>query len=293
MRAKAIGTYISLVATILSIIIIIIANVFSICGMENNSIIDMINDLSMGILSGAILSFVLTLSEYFDARKKTLENYASALSCLIVKYYQIIYVYIDDETKLFSKFDRERKNYELKKTLNVEHEDCSFKKYLEKCKKIIFDSDDVDDSFVIEILENKYNDLDIKTKTALKSYVDLEEYSLCELSNEYGNIYFISDVFRKNKIRTKLFNKFNKPIIDMYYHIQVSKRFGTGSDVYYGYVDDKHFIISTKVEVSSQFYSWLCGFGTMVKILSPQTAVEGYTEYLKEITNSYKVDDNC
>lgn len=73
----------------------------------------------------------------------------------------------------------------------------------------------------------------------------------------------------------------------------VIERFGTGSDVYYGYVDDKHFIISTKVEVSSQFYSWLCGFGTMVKILSPQTAVEGYTEYLKEITNSYKVDDNC
>ena len=73
----------------------------------------------------------------------------------------------------------------------------------------------------------------------------------------------------------------------------VIERFGTGSDVYYGYVDEKHFIISTKVEVSSQFYSWLCGFGTMVKILSPQTAVEGYTEYLKEITNSYKVDDNC
>ena len=73
----------------------------------------------------------------------------------------------------------------------------------------------------------------------------------------------------------------------------VIERFGTGSDVYYGYVDEKHFIISTKVEVSSQFYSWLCGFGTMVKILSPQTAVEGYTEYLKEITNSYQVDDNC
>lgn len=69
----------------------------------------------------------------------------------------------------------------------------------------------------------------------------------------------------------------------------VIERFGTGSDVYYGYVDDKHFIISTKVEVSSQFYSWLCGLGTMVKIISPQKAVEGYTEYLKEITDSYKV----
>lgn len=73
----------------------------------------------------------------------------------------------------------------------------------------------------------------------------------------------------------------------------VIERFGTGSDVYYGYVDDKHFIISTKVEVSSQFYSWLCGFGTMVKIISPQKAVEGYTEYLKEIADSYKVVESC
>lgn len=73
----------------------------------------------------------------------------------------------------------------------------------------------------------------------------------------------------------------------------VIERFGTGSDIYYGYVDDKHFIISTKVEVSSQFYSWLCGFGTMVKIISPQKAVEGYTEYLKEIANSYKVEESC
>ena len=73
----------------------------------------------------------------------------------------------------------------------------------------------------------------------------------------------------------------------------VIERFGTGSDVYYGYVDDKHFIISTKVEVSSQFYSWLCGFGTMVKIISPQKAVEGYTDYLKEIADSYKVEGSC
>lgn len=73
----------------------------------------------------------------------------------------------------------------------------------------------------------------------------------------------------------------------------VIERFGTGSDVYYGYVDDKHFIISTKVEVSSQFYSWLCGFGTMVKIISPQNVVEGYTEYLKDIADSYKVEESC
>lgn len=72
----------------------------------------------------------------------------------------------------------------------------------------------------------------------------------------------------------------------------VIEQFGTGSDVFYGYDDEKHFIIRTKIEVSSQFYSWLCRFGTQVKIISPQNAVEGYTEYLKEIADSYKVDES-
>lgn len=72
----------------------------------------------------------------------------------------------------------------------------------------------------------------------------------------------------------------------------VIEQFGTGSDVFYGYDDEKHFIIRTKIEVSSQFYSWLCRFGTQVKIISPQNAVEGYTEYIKEIADSYKVDES-
>ncbi|MBQ5825022.1 MAG: WYL domain-containing protein [Clostridia bacterium] len=72
----------------------------------------------------------------------------------------------------------------------------------------------------------------------------------------------------------------------------VIEQFGTGSDVFYGYADEKHFFISTKVEVSSQFYSWLCRFGTQVKIISPQDAVDGFTEYLQKITNSYKVDES-
>jgi len=73
----------------------------------------------------------------------------------------------------------------------------------------------------------------------------------------------------------------------------VIEQFGTGSDVFYGYEDEKHFFVSTNIEVSSQFYSWLCRFGTQVKITSPQEAIDGYTEYLQKITNSYKVDESC
>lgn len=70
----------------------------------------------------------------------------------------------------------------------------------------------------------------------------------------------------------------------------VIEQFGTGSNVFYGYEDDKHFFINANVEISSQFYSWLCRFGTQVKIITPDEVIKGYTKYLKEITNSYKVD---
>ncbi|MBP3329317.1 MAG: WYL domain-containing protein [Clostridia bacterium] len=72
----------------------------------------------------------------------------------------------------------------------------------------------------------------------------------------------------------------------------VIERFGTDSDVFYAPVDKKTFAVRTKVEVSSQFYSWLCGFGVKVKIISPQEVIDGYTEHLKAITESYKVDES-
>lgn len=81
--------------------------------------------------------------------------------------------------------------------------------------------------------------------------------------------------------------QFNNKLLDT-----VIEQFGTGSDVFYGYSDKKNFFVSTKVEVSTQFYSWLSRFGTQVKIISPQEVVEGYTQYLQNIVNSYKVDES-
>lgn len=97
----------------------------------------------------------------------------------------------------------------------------------------------------------------------------------------YTNRVFSMFGGEEKKVRMRFDNKLLDTVIE---------QFGTGSDVFYGYDDEKHFIISTNVEVSSQFYSWLCRFGTQVKLLSPQEVVEGYTEYLQKIADSYKVD---
>jgi len=61
----------------------------------------------------------------------------------------------------------------------------------------------------------------------------------------------------------------------------VVDRFGT--DAVYNKVDSKHFSVTVSVAVSKQFYGWLCGFGNMVKILSPSRIADDYKAHLQKV----------
>lgn len=60
-----------------------------------------------------------------------------------------------------------------------------------------------------------------------------------------------------------------------------------GKDVYMRPVDDKVFKVLVKVNISNQFYGWLCGIGSGVKIISPKEVVDGYKKHLQGIVKSY------
>ncbi|MBQ9158953.1 MAG: WYL domain-containing protein [Erysipelotrichaceae bacterium] len=47
--------------------------------------------------------------------------------------------------------------------------------------------------------------------------------------------------------------------------------------------DENHFTLYTKVMVSNQFYSWLAGFGSKVKVLEPKELAEEYKLFIKSI----------
>ena len=66
----------------------------------------------------------------------------------------------------------------------------------------------------------------------------------------------------------------------------VVDRFGT-KDVHYTKVDDSHFTVDPEVELSEQFYSWLCGFGRRVKVIGPQFVVDEFTAFLAKIRQMY------
>ena len=65
-------------------------------------------------------------------------------------------------------------------------------------------------------------------------------------------------------------------------------RFGTGSDVLYRPDGERHFILSTHVAISDQFYGWLCGFRKMAQIISPPDIVNDFQQFLDDIYYKYE-----
>ena len=60
-----------------------------------------------------------------------------------------------------------------------------------------------------------------------------------------------------------------------------------GKDVVMIPDDEKHFTIHTDIEVSPQFFGWVCGLGKAVRILAPAEVVEEMGNYVKGIAEMY------
>lgn len=81
------------------------------------------------------------------------------------------------------------------------------------------------------------------------------------------------------RVRIRFLNRSLDTVID---------RFGNGKEVVYSPDGSYHFIFTADVELSNQFYSWVCGFYKNATILSPPEAVEGMKNFLHDISNRYE-----
>jgi predicted DNA-binding transcriptional regulator YafY len=75
--------------------------------------------------------------------------------------------------------------------------------------------------------------------------------------------------------------RFINPLLDA-----VVDRFGT-KDVQYAKVDETHFSVTAKVEISDQFFGWILGFGKKAKILYPDTVLDQFRAYMDKIREMY------
>ncbi len=76
--------------------------------------------------------------------------------------------------------------------------------------------------------------------------------------------------------------QFNEDLLDT-----VIERFGINGNVFFHSNGNGTFTVSVEVEISEQFFGWLCGFGNRAKIISPVSVVERLKEFLKKIENQY------
>ena len=81
--------------------------------------------------------------------------------------------------------------------------------------------------------------------------------------------------------KRRLTIRFINPLLDT-----AIDRFGT-KGVSYSKLDETHFTVSVEVEISDQFFSWVCGFGNKAKILGPDFVVDEFREYLDKIRGMY------
>ena len=68
----------------------------------------------------------------------------------------------------------------------------------------------------------------------------------------------------------------------------VIDRFGSGNDLIYIFDPDKrHFSIEVEIDISDQFFAWICGLRKKAKIVSPPEVVESFKKFLADITDRY------
>ena len=103
-----------------------------------------------------------------------------------------------------------------------------------------------------------------------------EEFRSLDLTNFTQRVF---GMFTGKKRRLTI--RFDNSLLDT-----VIDRFGT-KGVNYTKYDEAHFTVTVDVEISEQFFSWICGFGDKAKILSPDFVVDEFREYLDKIRGMY------
>jgi len=77
--------------------------------------------------------------------------------------------------------------------------------------------------------------------------------------------------------------RFINPLLDA-----VVDRFGNDRNtVWYNKLDDRHFTVTTLVEISDQFFGWILGFGKKAKLIAPDDVVDQFKAYLERVKEMY------
>ena len=86
-------------------------------------------------------------------------------------------------------------------------------------------------------------------------------------------------MFNGEKVRVQI--RFRNPLLDT-----VLERLGKEKAIYKK-ADDYHFTVSAEIEISDQFFGWICGFGNQAIIMGPESVQKQFTDYIDKIRARY------
>ena len=110
---------------------------------------------------------------------------------------------------------------------------------------------------------------DPRDETDESKSLDLQDYTR-RVFSMYGG--------RKERVTLRFVNGLLDTVVD---------RFGV-HDVIYNQEDKTHFSITSTVEISDQFFGWLCGLGKKVMIMSPDSVVQEFENHIEKIQKLYQ-----
>ena len=105
----------------------------------------------------------------------------------------------------------------------------------------------------------------------------LSEYSKIDMQ-QYTQRVFNMYSGEKNRVILQFTNDLINAVYD---------RFGKSGDIIYQPKGTKHFTVTVEVEISPQFYGWICSFGNKARITGPKSVKDDFRDYLAKIQCLY------
>lgn len=210
MKSKAIGTLVSTFIIIVSTFLIIFFN-------ESPTAIN----IGIGVLGSGVVSFVMTFSEYFVEKRFVQERYCSAVYKILVRINKITYMPINEETRLIVEYNYERQSNKALSGLETIPHTTAFQKlcdYYNEEESIDWGVFIPNDKRTQVIIDARLQVIKTNIENVMKSYISIESVSLEEMENAYGELFFISDLFKLKKYRkiTEIYLAIHEKIREMY-----------------------------------------------------------------------------
>ena len=106
-------------------------------------------------------------------------------------------------------------------------------------------------------------------------------FSTKSLTQQKAKVFDMYSTGKIYNVKFRCHNRIAHSVIDQF-----------GKDIMMMTDDDKHFTFTQSVELSPPFFAWVATFGHSIKILSPDDAVKGMRDFLKDSMDMYKNDGN-